>query len=100
MKLTNRNSFPMTVRDIGFNLVLADTDVGRCGTTKEVVCRPNAPQAVEIGLGVSPRDLGLAAFRMLSGDGAGYRLTGGMKVGTPYGPLNIPLEKAGRTLFK
>ena len=100
LKLTNRCAFPVKLKDIGFNLVLAETNIGRCGTTDEVDCAPNSPQMVDIGIGISPSDLGLAAFRMLRGKGAGYKINGAMKMGTEFGPLDVPLEKIGKTLFK
>ena len=99
LKLTNRCDYPVSMKDVGFNLILADADVGRFGTVREVRCQPNAPSEIELDLGVSPADIGLAAFNILRGKGASYKLKGAMKMDTEYGSLDIPLDKVGKTLF-
>lgn len=55
---------------------------------------------MDVSISLSPKKLGLAAFRMLTGKGAGYERTGDMNVKTPFGPMNLPVKRIGKTVFR
>ena len=41
----------------------------------------------------------MAAFNMLRGEGAAYRIHGNMSADTPFGPLALPYDSSGDTKF-
>ncbi|MFO8012167.1 MAG: hypothetical protein R6X20_02565 [Phycisphaerae bacterium] len=55
---------------------------------------------VKLPLSLSPKQLGMAAWQVLTGQGAGYDLTGTMDVTTPYGPMALPIRRIGETVFR
>ena len=42
----------------------------------------------------------MAVFGMLTGRGAGYSLSGTLAIDTPFGPMALPIDKAGDTIFR
>jgi LEA14-like dessication related protein len=97
LSIKNTNSFPIDLTKIAFNLSLADTKVGQAGVTKPVSIKPGDENTLQIPISISPSSLGLAAFHLLTGKERDYKLEGSMSVGTPFGPLDLPLVQTGRT---
>ena len=56
-------------------------------------------QQISKPVSFKPLNLGIAAFKMLSGDGANYKLNGTMNMDTRFGKMKLPYERVGKTLF-
>ena len=95
--IRNTNSFPIDLKKIAFDLSLANTRVGQAGVAQPVSLKPGDENTLHIPISISPSSLGLAAFRLLTGDGRDYKVEGSMSIGTPFGPLDLPLVQTGRT---
>ena len=100
LKATNKNDFPVNLSKIDYALALGGTEVAKSSLAKAVPMAKGGIGAVDIPISISPAQAGMGLFRMLSGGGSSYSLKGGMDAGTPYGPLALPLSKAGDTVFK
>lgn len=97
--ITNTNQFPITVSQLTYGLSLASTPVAQAGLSQEISLNPSQSQGIVIPISVAPAKLGLAFFKMISGDGAGYKVAGTLEMNSPFGPMNLPYQKAGRTPF-
>jgi len=101
LKLTNRNQFPVTLSKLTYGLSLGGVEVARSSLREPVFFRGGGGAGMlEIPISLSPKRLGLAAFRMLTGKGAGYRFEGDLDVKTDFGPMSLPIRGIGKTLFK
>ncbi len=100
LDITNTNRFPLDLDRLDYRLVLGGTPVANTAIDKAAAFKPGQTQRVEIPLRLTPRNLGLAAFNMLTGSGASYQLDGAIEAGTPFGPVTLPLDAAGRTEFQ
>lgn len=101
LQLVNRNQFPVEMSKLACTLSLGGVQVAGTSVARSVAFdATDGAGAIEIPISFSPKKLGLAAFRMLSGGGAGYRLQGELKVQTPYGSMLLPIEKVGNTVFR
>lgn len=101
LHVTNRNEFPMNLSDLFYTLWLGDTQIASTGIEQSVAfAESGGAETLEIPIAFSAQSLGLAAFKMLTGEEAGYRLGGTMDVQTPFGPIRLPMEAAGNVLFQ
>lgn len=101
LQLTNRNRFPVTLSKLTYGLSLGGVEVARSSLAAPVFFKGGGGEGMlEIPISVSPKNLGLAAFRMLTGKGAGYRFHGAMDANTDFGPMALPIEGIGKTIFK
>jgi LEA14-like dessication related protein len=101
LRVINRNAFPIDLNRLGYALTLSDTEVLQSGLGKQAKFEPNGgEQVLEIPLSFSPKRLGFAGLQMLGGRGAGYKIAGTMNADTPYGPIEMPYEKSGETVFR
>ena len=101
LHVTNRNQFAMELAQLAYGLTLGKTEVARASIAKPLSLAPaGGAGVVEIPITLSPKKLGLAVFGLLTGGGSGYKLTGDMNVKTPFGPMKLPVEKIGKTVFK
>ena len=101
LNVANRNQFPVELAKLAYGLNLADVKVAETAVAKPLsFAADGGAQTLEIPISLSPSQLGLAAWNVLSGKGADYKLVGAMDVKTPFGPMNLPIAKIGRTVFK
>jgi LEA14-like dessication related protein len=100
LRVVNKNAFPIDLNRLGYTLALAGVDVLQTGIGSEAKFTPGGEQLLEVPLSFSPKRLGVAGFQMLGGRGAGYRIAGTMSAATPYGPIEMPYEKKGETVFR
>ena len=101
LRLTNRNQFALKLTGMAYGLSLGGVDVATSSIAKPAAFDADGGAAtVEIPLALSPKKLGLAAFNMLTGTGTGYKLTGAVDVQTPFGPMKLPIEAVGKTVFR
>jgi len=101
LNMVNRNQFPVELARLAYALSLGDVEVARSGIAQGVAFEAEGGAGtVEIPISLSPKDLGLAFFRMLAGAGSGYKLGGTAELKTPFGPMSLPIEKIGQTVFR
>jgi LEA14-like dessication related protein len=101
LSVVNRNAFPVEMAKLAYGLKLGDVEVANTSIARPLAfAADGGAGVVEIPLSLSPRKLGLAVFRMLAGKGSGYTFTGDMNVKTPFGPMDLPVEKIGKTVFR
>ena len=102
LRLSNLNQFRTELSRLGYSLSLAGAPVAEAAITRAVdLPADGGAEELEIPLHFSPRQLGLAVFRVLVGSEADYRFAGQADLDTPFGAMSLPVEKAGRvSLFK
>ena len=92
--LTNRNQFPVDLSRLAYSLFLGDTEIATSALSQPTSFAADGGRGMlEIPVTLVPKNLGAAAWRLLSGGGGGYELKGTMDVGTPFGPMSLPLGK-------
>jgi LEA14-like dessication related protein len=101
LRVVNPNSFAVGLQKMSYSLALADQQVLRSGGDFKAKFAANGgANTLDIPISFSPSSLGLAGFRMLTGQGAGYNIGGSMNFDTPFGPIDLPYQRAGKTVFK
>lgn len=100
LKVGNRNDFPLDLSRLSLNLSLANTPIVTTEMDKSVSFKPGQENTLEIPISFAPKNLGLAAFQMLRGQGGGYHVSGRMFVNTAFGAINLPYERTGETRFR
>jgi LEA14-like dessication related protein len=98
LNCVNRNQFPLDLSKFQYALSLGDVEVARSAMNQAVHFGANGGEgALEIPISFSPAEFGMAMFKLLNGDEAGYRVKGAFDVKTPFGPMSLPVEKMGRS---
>ena len=101
LQLVNRNQFPMDLSRIAYSLSLGDVEVARSSLARGVSFAADGGAGdLEIPISLSAQQAGFGLLRMLTGSGSAYRFSGTIDVGTPFGPMSVPVEKVGKTLFR
>jgi len=96
LKVVNGNEFPVDMSKLAYSLSLGGAEVAHGSVGKAVSFRAaGGSGTVEIPISFSPTSFGVALFRMLSSDTAGYSLQGELAANTPFGAMSLPFEKAG-----
>jgi LEA14-like dessication related protein len=99
--VVNHNQFAVDLSKLAYGLSLGGVEVANSSLTKAVHFEPQGGAGtLEIPISFSPKKMGLAVFNLLTGQGSGYNLKGTMDVGTPFGPMSLPVEKIGTTVFR
>lgn len=97
LNVKNTNQFAVNLAKMGFNLDLAGTQVSTVNASNALSLTPGQSGTLDIPVSLSLSNLGLSAFNALRGRDAGYRVHGSVDMGTPFGPLTLPLDKGGTT---
>ncbi|HNY26682.1 MAG TPA: LEA type 2 family protein [Candidatus Sumerlaeota bacterium] len=98
LSCVNRNQFPLDLSKFQYALSLGDVEVARSAMNQAVHFNANGGEgALEIPISFSPAEFGMAMFKLLNGDEAGYRVKGAFDVKTPFGPMSLPVDKMGRS---
>lgn len=98
--ITNTNDFSMKLSQLSYALSLGGVDVANTSVRKAAnFAGKGSSQTLEIPISIKPINLGMAAFNMLRGEGAGYRMRGNLSAQTPFGPVNLPYDSSGQTSF-
>ena len=101
LHLVNRNQFPVGLSALRYALSLGGTEVANSAVTRSVdFAAAGGAGIVEIPISVSPAKLGMGLVRLLAGSGSEYKLAGDVNVRTPFGPMSLPVQKIGQTVFK
>lgn len=97
LNVKNTNSFAADLSRLDVALDLSGARVGSVSAARSLSLLPGASGTVELPMDFSLSKLGIAAFRAMRGNDAGYRVTGEAGVQTPFGPLVMPFDRAGTT---
>ena len=98
--IENTNEFPLDLSSMKYDLTLGNTPIINTSLAKTARLEKGGSGQLAIPISIKPSNLGVAAFNMLTGSGAGYRIHGAMDVGTPFGALTLPFDQSGNTEFK
>ncbi len=97
----NRNQFPLDLSKFQYAFSLADVEIARSEMNRAVHFAANGGEgALDIPVSFSPAEFGLALFKLINGDEAGYRLKGAFDVKTPFGPMSLPVDKMGNSALR
>lgn len=100
LNLVNRNQFPIELSKFTYALSLGDVEVANSSLARAVAFDSGGAGTLDIPISVSPKQMGLGLFRMLTGKKGGYALKGTLDVKTPFGPMSLPIDKVGHTAFR
>ncbi len=101
LSLRNTNEFPIRLGAMDYALSLGGHDVSSGSlATDALELAPGESGDLTLGLEMRPQDLGLAAFRALSGGEADFRLQGLLDASTPFGPMKLDFDREGRTALR
>lgn len=98
--LGNVNDFPVDMTQLRYAFSLGGVEVANASIARPVSFQAGGGRGeLELPLVVVPANAGLGVFNMLRGSGAVYGFQGSLSVSTPYGPIEMPLDKRGNVLF-
>lgn len=101
LSIVNPNQFSLELSKMTYALWLGDTEVANNSLAKSLaIAQDGGAGTLEIPISFSPQKTGLAVLKMVTGSGSGYRLKGMIEVGTPMGPMSLPMDKVGKTSFR
>ncbi len=101
LRVVNTNEWAAELAKMAYGLSLGGTEVARSSIARPVSFAAGGGEGVvEIPISLSPRKLGMAAFQVLTGGGAEYKLNGSMDLSTPFGPMSLPISRTGQTELK
>lgn len=93
----NTNDFPVDIKGLDYALSIAGSKVGRVGLKSGAKIDKGRGAALSMPIRFSTIDLGAAFLDILGKKDAAYSLDGAMDVATPYGKLNMPFVRSGKT---
>jgi LEA14-like dessication related protein len=99
LRVANPNSFAFDIASLQYHVRLGNFDLASGGLTNAASLAAGAAQEIGIGVSVSTAQAGLAIVQLLSGQSSTYNLGGALAIGTPFGPLQIPLAVSGQVPF-
>jgi LEA14-like dessication related protein len=99
MRVSNPNSFAFNVAGLDYDVKLGNLALVKGGLTNAANLAAGAAQDIGINVQVSTAQAGTAILQMLQGQSGGYSLGGAITIGTPFGPLKVPLAVSGQVPF-
>lgn len=99
IKIGNTNQFPIDLSAFQYAFKLGGFDLARGALTNAANLAAGGSQEIGINVAVSTAQAGLAVMQMLKGSSSQYSLGGSLGVGTPFGPLNVPVDVGGQVPF-
>lgn len=100
LELGNPNDFDLDLSKFALALELGGRKVATLAVQPGTALAAEGDATVELPLSVSLSAAGLGLLDTLRGKSASYGLRGDVEIGTPYGPLAIPLEATGTALLE
>lgn len=97
VELENPNAFPMTLSRLTYALDLAGTTVASAEQASSQQVAAGGRQRLELPLSFSPASAGLAMLQAMGRSSATYAMTGGLRVTTPFGNMDMPFSASGQT---
>ncbi len=99
LKVGNPNSFAFDLAAMEYHIKLGSFDLASGGLVNAASLAAGAAQEIGINVSVSTAQAGLALVQLLQGKSSNYTLGGAVAIGTPFGPLQIPLAVNGQVPF-
>jgi LEA14-like dessication related protein len=99
MRVRNPNSFAFDVARLDYDIKLGSFDLVKGGLAHPASLAAGAAQEIGINFSFSTAQAGLAILQVLRGQSSAYSLSGAIAIGTPFGPLRVPLALAGQVPF-
>ena len=91
----NPNDFGLDLDELGSSVALAGRSVARARVAPGTALPAGGAGRVTVPIELDPGALGAAFLRVLGGDRLEYALDGEARVGTPFGPLDLPIRGRG-----
>ena len=99
MRVSNPNAFAFDVAGLDYDIKLGSFGLAKGGLVNAASLVPGGAQDIGINVSVSTAQAGMAIVQLLQGRGSAYSLGGALTIGTPFGPLRIPLAVTGQVPF-
>jgi LEA14-like dessication related protein len=96
--MVNPNSFAVDLTKMHYALSLAGVEVAAGDVAKPIkFAASGGSGTIQVPVSFSPRQMGMAAYSIISGGKADYKLGGTLELASPFGPIALPLDTAGKT---
>lgn len=99
LRVSNPNAFAFDVAGLDYDVRLGAFQLAKGGLVNAASLAAGATQELGISVSVSTAQAGLAIIQLVQGHSSAYSLGGALRIGTPFGPLRIPLNVAGQVPF-
>lgn len=99
MKVANPNSFAFDVAGLDYDIKLGGIELAKGGLTHAASLAAGAAQEIGINVSVSTAQAGMALLQIVKSQSSNYSLSGAIAIGTPFGPLQVPLAVSGQVPF-
>lgn len=99
LRVANPNSFAFDLAALEYHIKLGSFDLANGGLVNAASLAAGAAQDIGINVSVSTAKAGMAIVQLLQGQASNYTLGGALAIGTPFGPLQIPLAVTGQVPF-
>lgn len=97
LKLENKNDFNLGLKDLDYEIWLADVSIGGAELSDSTTIDKNGISKLLIPITFRPKDFGSALWDMMRGRGTGYTMKGNINADTPFGAMKLPISKEGGT---
>jgi len=99
LSVSNPNAFAFEVAGLDYDIKLGAFSLTKGGLTNAASLAAGAAHEIGIKVAVSTSQAGLAILQMVRGQSSSYSLAGALAIGTPFGPLRLPLALSGQVPF-
>jgi LEA14-like dessication related protein len=99
MRVSNPNSFAFDVAGLDYDIKLGGFNLAKGGLANAANLTSGATRDIGINVAVSTAQVGMALLQIVQGRSSAYSLGGAISIGTPFGPLRIPLAVTGQVPF-
>jgi LEA14-like dessication related protein len=93
--VTNPNAFRLALSTLNYDLALAGRTIASAASADAPALRSGQAGSFAFPISLRPIDLGTAVLGVLRGASADYRLTGAFAADSPFGPIALPVDRAG-----
>jgi LEA14-like dessication related protein len=99
MRVANPNTFAFDIAGLDYDIKLGTFHLAKGGLVNAASLAAGAAQEIGIKVSVSTAQADLAILQMVKGQSSAYSLGGTITIGTPFGPLRLPLAHSGQVPF-
>jgi LEA14-like dessication related protein len=99
LRVSNPNAFAFDVAGLDYDVRLGTFHLAKGGLVNAAHLAAGAAQELGINVSVSTAQAGLAIIQLVQGRSSSYSLGGALSIGTPFGPLRIPVNVTGEVPF-
>jgi LEA14-like dessication related protein len=99
LRVANPNAFAFDVAGLDYDIKLGSFPLAKGGLVNAANLAPGAAQELGIKVAVSTAQAGMAIIQLVQGRSSAYSLGGALSIGTPFGPLRLPVSVSGQVPF-